>query len=53
MPMLIAATRPTTIERADWIVVLREGAIVEQGTHAELIAHGGYYSTLHRMQFAG
>jgi len=50
---LVIAHRLSTIERADWIVVLREGAIVEQGTHAELIAHGGYYSTLHRMQFAG
>jgi subfamily B ATP-binding cassette protein MsbA len=50
---LVIAHRLSTIEKADRIVVMREGAIVEQGTHAELIARGGYYSTLHRMQFAG
>ena len=50
---LVIAHRLSTIESADRIVALREGAIVEQGTHAELIAHGGYYSTLYRMQFAG
>jgi subfamily B ATP-binding cassette protein MsbA len=50
---LVIAHRLSTIEKADLIVVMREGTIVEQGTHAELIAHGGYYSTLHRMQFAG
>jgi subfamily B ATP-binding cassette protein MsbA len=50
---LVIAHRLSTIEKADLIVVMREGAIVEQGTHAELIARGGYYSTLHRMQFAG
>ncbi len=50
---LVIAHRLSTIESADRIVVLREGAIVETGNHAELIARGGYYSTLHRMQFAG
>jgi subfamily B ATP-binding cassette protein MsbA len=50
---LVIAHRLSTIEKADLIVVMREGTIVEQGTHAELIAHGGYYSTLHRMQFTG
>jgi subfamily B ATP-binding cassette protein MsbA len=50
---LVIAHRLSTIEKADRIVVLREGSIVEQGTHAELIARGGYYSTLHRMQFTG
>jgi ATP-binding cassette, subfamily B, bacterial MsbA len=49
---LVIAHRLSTIERADRIVVLREGAVVETGSHAELIARGGYYSTLHRMQFA-
>jgi subfamily B ATP-binding cassette protein MsbA len=50
---LVIAHRLSTIEKADLIIVMREGTIVEQGTHAELIARGGYYSTLHRMQFAG
>jgi subfamily B ATP-binding cassette protein MsbA len=50
---LVIAHRLSTIEKADLIVVMREGTIVEQGTHAELIARGGYYSTLHRMQFTG
>jgi subfamily B ATP-binding cassette protein MsbA len=50
---LVIAHRLSTIEKADLIIVMREGAIVEQGTHAELIARGGYYSTLHRMQFTG
>jgi subfamily B ATP-binding cassette protein MsbA len=49
---LIIAHRLSTVEQADRIVVLRDGAIVETGTHAELLARGGYYSTLHRMQFA-
>jgi subfamily B ATP-binding cassette protein MsbA len=50
---LVIAHRLSTIEKADSIVVLRDGAIVETGTHAQLLARGGYYSTLHRMQFAG
>ena len=50
---LVIAHRLSTIEKADLIIVMREGTIVEQGTHAELVARGGYYSTLHRMQFAG
>jgi len=49
----VIAHRLSTIEKADLIIVMREGAIVEQGTHAELVARGGYYSTLNRMQFAG
>ncbi len=48
---LVIAHRLSTIEKADLIVALRDGTIVEQGTHAELIAGGGYYATLHRMQF--
>ena len=48
---LVIAHRLSTIESADRIVVLRQGAIVEIGAHRELLARGGYYSTLHRMQF--
>ena len=50
---LVIAHRLSTIEKADRIVVLRDGGIVETGNHAELIAHRGYYSMLHAMQFAG
>jgi subfamily B ATP-binding cassette protein MsbA len=49
---LVIAHRLSTIEGADLIVVMRDGAIVETGTHAELLARDGYYSSLHRMQFA-
>jgi ATP-binding cassette, subfamily B, bacterial MsbA len=49
---LVIAHRLSTIERADRIVVMREGSIVETGTHAELLARGGYYASLYKMQFA-
>jgi ATP-binding cassette, subfamily B, bacterial MsbA len=48
---LVIAHRLTTIERADRIVVMDAGRIVESGTHAELLAAGGIYAALHRMQF--
>jgi subfamily B ATP-binding cassette protein MsbA len=50
---LVIAHRLSTIESADRIVVMRAGEIVEMGTHGELLAHAGYYSSLYRMQFAG
>ena len=50
---LVIAHRLSTVERVDRIVVLREGRIVETGSHEELLARGEYYSTLYRMQFAG
>ena len=49
---LVIAHRLSTIEHASRIVVLEYGQVVENGSHAELIAKGGLYSNLHRLQFA-
>jgi subfamily B ATP-binding cassette protein MsbA len=48
---LVIAHRLSTIEHADRIVVMEEGRVVETGSHAELVAAGGTYAALHRMQF--
>ncbi len=48
---LIIAHRLSTIEKADRIVVLQKGEIVEIGTHQELLAKGDVYAQLHRIQF--
>ncbi|MEO5702558.1 MAG: lipid A export permease/ATP-binding protein MsbA [Gammaproteobacteria bacterium] len=48
---LIIAHRLSTIEKADVIIVLHEGHIVEMGKHAALLAQGGHYAALHKMQF--
>ena len=49
---LVIAHRLATILDADCIVVMDEGAVVETGRHAELLAHGGLYAELYRLQFA-
>jgi subfamily B ATP-binding cassette protein MsbA len=49
---LVIAHRLSTVEKADRIVAMKDGRIVESGTHAELLSRNGYYSTLYRMQFA-
>jgi ATP-binding cassette subfamily B protein len=47
----IIAHRLSTIKDADTILVMREGSIVESGTHEELLKQGGFYSSLYNSQF--
>ena len=47
----VIAHRLSTIENADLILVLQNGDVTESGTHAELMAKGGFYSTLYSSQF--
>lgn len=49
---LVIAHRLSTIEKADLILVMDQGEIVERGTHAELLALNGYYARLHAQHFA-
>ena len=49
----VVAHRLSTIREADGILVMRDGQVVEQGTHDELLQQNGFYATLYNSQFAG
>ena len=49
---LVIAHRLSTIEKADRILVMEKGRIIESGTHSELLATGGAYAQLHQIQFS-
>lgn len=48
----IIAQRLTTVQRADQLLVLDKGEIVERGTHAELLEKNGLYADIYRLQLA-
>lgn len=48
----IVAHRLSTIKEADVILVMKEGNVIEQGSHVELLAQGGFYAKLYNSQFA-
>jgi len=49
---LVIAHRLSTISRADVILAMQDGQIVERGTHGELLDRGGLYARLHQIQFS-
>jgi len=50
---IVIAHRLSTIQNADRIIVLKDGCLVEEGSHEELLALGGEYGSLYHLQFAG
>ena len=48
----IVAHRLSTIQNADVILVMKDGHIIEQGSHKQLLAAGGFYADLYNSQFA-
>ena len=48
----VIAHRLSTIKNADMILVMKDGDIIEQGDHAELLAKGGFYADLYNSQFS-
>ena len=48
----IVAHRLSTIQEADIILVMKDGSIIEQGNHEELLAKNGFYANLYNSQFA-
>ena len=50
---LVVAHRLSTIQGADCILVIKDGSILERGTHDELLAKGGFYAKLYESQFEG
>jgi ATP-binding cassette subfamily B protein len=49
----VIAHRLSTIRDADLILVMNNGSVIEQGTHEELLAEGGFYADLYNSQFTG
>ena len=50
---IVVAHRLSTIREADVILVMRDGKVVEQGRHEDLLAENGFYAQLYSSQFAG
>ena len=47
----VIAHRLSTIKNADLILVLKDGDVIEQGTHEQLLSQGGFYADLYNSQF--